>query len=249
MKNYLYLILPALAAASLLFAGFWAFRSYSAPFPPASSIKEVAGGAAEDALALSLGLRRLAADLWFVRLMQYYGTHEFQDPDIGHAAPGHVHDGHCCEGSHFGEGRYPEFLNYSRHILALDPYFVNAGLYAAASLAFNLYRPEEAVSVVNLALIYSPREWKYVRLLAAIGYSKAKNPAKVAQQIAPLLEEPDCPVMIRQLAAFLNKKAGDRAAAYAIYKSILTATRDPFYIENARKEMAKLEKGPLLYRK
>ena len=102
---------------------------------------------------------------------------------------------------------------------------------------------------MNIARIYDPKEWKYVRLLAAIGYSKAKSPAKVAEQIAPLLNEPDCPVMIRQLAAFLNKKAGNRAAAYAIYKRILTATKDPFYIENAKKEIAKLESGALLYRK
>ncbi|OGS59592.1 MAG: hypothetical protein A3J79_01470, partial [Elusimicrobia bacterium RIFOXYB2_FULL_62_6] len=186
---------------------------------------------------------------WFVRLMQYYGTHEFAELDAGHEGHDHEPGGHCHVNRKFGAGRYPEFLDYARHILALDPYFMNAGLYAGASLAFNLSRPEEAVSVVNLALVYSPKEWKYVRLLAAIGYSKAKNPAKVAELIAPLLNEPDCPVMIRQLAAFLNKKAGNRAAAYAIYKSILTATKDPFYIKNAEKEIAKLEGGSLLYRK
>ncbi|MBI4803114.1 MAG: hypothetical protein HY796_11375 [Elusimicrobia bacterium] len=247
MKKYLYPVLTALGACALLFAGPWAFKSYSAPFPPANLIKEVRAGAAEDALALTLGLRRLAADVWFVRLMQYYGTSELEmefdsaEGARGHKAGPHYHGGVRCEGVHFGEGRYPEFLGYARHILALDPYFLNAGLYAAASLAFNLSRPEEAVSLVNWALIYAPKEWKYVRLLAAIGYSKAKNPAKVAQLIAPLLEEPDCPVMIRQLAAFLNKKAGNHAAAYAIYRSILGSTRDRLYIENAKKEMAKME--------
>ncbi|MBU2572685.1 MAG: hypothetical protein KKH28_01225 [Elusimicrobia bacterium] len=254
MRKHLYLILPTLGACALFFAGTWAFKSYSSPFPPANLIKEVRASAAEDALALSLGLRRLAADVWFVRMMQYYGTSELEmEFDIGeephgHKAGVHYHKGHRCEGIHFGEGRYPQFLGYARHILSLDPYFLNAGLYAAASLAFNLSRPEEAISLVNWALIYTPKEWKYVRILAAIGYSKAKNPAKVAQLIAPLLEEPDCPVMIRQLAAFLNKKAGNHAAAYKIYKSILGATRDPFYIENAKKEIAKLERGELLYR-
>ena len=74
-------------------------------------------------------------------------------------------------------------------------------------------RPEEAVSLLNGALIYRPKEWKYVALLAAIGYSKAKNPAKVSELITPLIMEPDCPVMIRQLAAFLNKRMGNYSAA------------------------------------
>ena len=241
MGKYLYLILPALAAFSLVLAGPWAFKNYSSPFPPAQLIKEVRASAAEDALALSLGLRKLAADVWFIRMMQYYGTSEFE-PKCEHEEGVHYHDGALCEGIHFGDGRYPELLGFARHILALDPYFLNAGLYAGASLAFNLSRPEEAVSLVNWALIYTPREWKYVTLLAAIGYSKAENPAKVAQMIAPLLTEPDCPVMIRQLAAFLNKKAGNYAAAYAIYNTILNNTRDSFYIKNAEKEMAKLDR-------
>ena len=54
--------------------------------------------------------------------------------------------------------------------------------------------------------------------------------------------EPDCPVMIRQLAAFLNKKAGNYRAAYRIYATILGTTKDRFYIDNAVKEMRKLEK-------
>ena len=103
-------------------------------------------------------------------------------------------------------------------------------------------RPEEAVSLLNGALIYRPKEWKYVALLAAIGYSKAKNPAKVSELITPLIMEPDCPVMIRQLAAFLNKRMGNYSAAYRIYKTIIETTKDRFYIDNARKEMAKLEK-------
>jgi len=241
------LIYPALAvaaAAGLAFAGLWVFMTSSHPFPPPDRIREVRQSAVQDALALSLGLRRLAADVWFIRLMQYYGSPDMEERKPLYEArpdPGHGQAGHHCEGAHFGEGRYPEFLPLARHILALDPYFTNAGLYAAGSLAFNMYRPEEAISFLNGALVYHPKEWKYVTLLAAIGYSKAKDPAKVAKIIAPLLMESDCPVMLRQLAAFLNKKAGNYRDAYLIYGTILETTKDPFYINNARRELAKLE--------
>ena len=245
--------LPAVAAAAALaFAGPWAFMTSRHPFPPPDRIREVRQSAVQDALALSLGLRRLAADVWFIRLMQYYGSPEAEPvrgKDVGETAVAVSTNGsfpgkggrHLELEPDFGSGKYPEFLSLSRHILALDPYFTNAGLYAAGSLAFNLHRPEEAVSFLNGAMVYHPGEWKYVTLLAAVGYSKAKDPAKVARIIAPLLREPDCPVMLRQLAAFLNKKAGNYHAAYLIYKTILETTRDPFYINNARKELAKLE--------
>ncbi len=234
MKKYAYLFLPAVLAAALALAGPWAFLTSASPFPPADRIREVRQSSVEDALALALGLRRLAADLWFIRLIQYYGTPELAEGETEASEEAY-------ERGENGEGQYPDFLPIARHVLALDPYFTNAGLYAAGSLAFNMARPDEAVSLLNGALIYHPKEWKYVKLLAAIGFSKAKDPAKVAELIMPLLMEPDCPVMIRQLAAFLNKKAGNYRAAYQIYKTILETTRDQFYIDNARKEMAKLE--------
>ena len=72
------------------------------------------------------------------------------------------------------------------------------------------------------------------------GYSKAKDPSSVAAAIAPLLKEPDCPVMLKQLAAFLNKRAGNLAAAAAIYSDIAATSRDEFYVRNARRELEKL---------
>jgi tetratricopeptide (TPR) repeat protein len=230
----IYTIFPLAAAVSLAFLGPWVFLTSEHPFPSPDKIREVRQSAEGDALALSLGLRRLAADLWFIRLMQYYGTPELEwepVPLLKKKDPSQT----------YGAGRYPDFLPMARHILALDPYFSNACLYAAGSLAFNISRPEEAISLLNIARIYNPKEWKFVTLLAAIGYSTAKNPEEVAKTITPLIMEPDCPVMLRQLAAFLNKKAGNYRAAYLIYKTILETTKDKFYLENAAKELAKLE--------
>lgn len=233
MRKYLFLILTVSSGAALFLAGQWSFLVSRHPFPPPDAIREVRQSAVGDALALSLGLRRLAADLWFIRLMQYYGTQ-----------PSEVMEGNGAAPVEYGAGRYPEFLPMARHILALDPYFTNAVLYAAGSMAFNMYRPEEAVSFLNGAVLYNPREWKYITLLSAIGYSKAKDPKKVAEIITPLLDEPDCPVMLRQLGAFLNKKAGNYGAAYRIYRTIMETSKESSYVENARREMAKLE--PLL---
>jgi len=214
------------------------YGSYSPSYPPPSEIRVPAQGAAGDLFSLALGARRLFSDVWFVRLMQYYGTreagHEEEEECSEH--PGEMHHHHGLN----GEGVYSEFFARARHVLELDPRFAAAGLYGAGSLAFNLSRPEEAQQLLDFAIQHSPREWKYPMLLAAIGYSKAKEPMKVADAIRPFLSEPDCPVMLKQLSAFLNKKAGNYAAAAAIYADIAATSRDEFYVRNARRELARL---------
>lgn len=218
-------------------AGGLAASAYRAPFPPAAEIRVPAQGAAGDMLALALGARRLFADVWFVRLLQYYGTPEVEEGSLVLTQEAH----HLAEN---GGGRYPEFLARSRHILEIDPNFTAAGLYGAASLAFNMDRPEEAEELLHFGLKYSPREWKYLKVLAAIGYSKARDPEAVAGAIAPLLGDPDCPVMLKQQSAFLNKKAGNYAAAAAIYADIAATSKDMAYVRNARRELEKLARLP-----
>ena len=242
--------LPILAAAVLAWAaGGFAVRDFRSSFPPPYEMRVPAGGTTGDMLALALGARRLFADLWFIRLMQYYGTREFTEYST---EPGHEHHIHsedergraqCDHGEAFGRGGYPLFLPLARHVLEVDPGFTAAGLYGAASLAFNLERPAEAEELLRYALKYSPREWKYLNMLAAIGYSKSKNPTAVFEAIEPILKDPDCPVMLKQLAAFLNKKSGNYAAAAAIYADIAATSRDEAYVKNARRELEKLSRA------
>ncbi|MEI7529880.1 MAG: hypothetical protein WCK76_13170 [Elusimicrobiota bacterium] len=232
------LLLAALLALGA--GGGAAYYGYNSPFPPPQEIRVPPQGAAGDMFALAFGARRLFADMWFVRLMQYYGTEEFAGDDEHENEPGHKHDAHCRHGANFGTGKYPGFLPMARHILEIDPGFVSAGLYGAGSLAFNMGRTAEAEELLAYGLRYSPKEWKYLKVLAAIGYSKAEDPAAVAGQIQPLLKEPDCPVMLKQLAAFLNKKIGNFPAAAVIYADIAATSRDEAYVQNARRELARL---------
>ncbi|MBI4352260.1 MAG: hypothetical protein HY550_12560 [Elusimicrobia bacterium] len=233
---YNYLRDTTLAAALLAWAagGFLA-RGYASPFPPPSEMRVPAAGAAGDMLALASGSRRLFADLWFIRLLQYYGSREFHgEEEAGNGE--HRHGEH----ENYGAGDYPLFFPMARHVLEVDPAFTAAGLYGAACLAFNMQRGEEARALISFALGYNPKEWKYLTMLAAIGYSRSGNAAAVAETIAPILKDPDCPVMLKQLAAFLNKKAGNYAAAAAIYADIAATSRDEAYVKNAVKELKKL---------
>lgn len=233
------LLLPAAAALCWAAACFSA-ASYRSPFPPPCEMRTPADGASGDMLALAAGARRVFADLWFVRLMQYYGTKEFAGeveipPELRRAMPNADADD-----LGYGRGKYPRFHALARHALEVDPAFSAAGLYGAGALAFNMDRPAEAEELLNFGLKYSPREWRYLTVLAAIGYSKSRNPAAVAATIQPLLKDPDCPVMIKQLAAFLNKRSGNYAAAAAIYADIAATSKDEAYVANARRELERL---------
>lgn len=238
------LLLPA--AALCWAAGSLSASSYRSPFPPPSELRAPLDGASGDMLALAAGARRVFADLWFVRLMQYYGTREVREESQAPGHEGHSHEvdahghEHCDHGPDYGKGAYPQFLPMARHIVEVDPAFTAGALYGAASLAFNLERPAEAEELLLYALKYSPKEWKYLTVLAAIGYSKAKDPAAVAASIQPLLKDPDCPVMLKQLAAFLNKRAGNYAAAALIYADIAATSKDQAYVANAERELEKL---------
>ena len=224
-----------IALSCVIFASisFYIWRDYKLFFPPPNRIKAFKTSSAGDALALNLGMRRLFADIWFVRLMQYYGTSE---DGVSIYKPMTFEQSKA-----YGGGKYPYFFLMSEHIIQLDPYFKNAVLYSSACLAFNLNQPEHAIKLLNAALEYLPKEWKYLTMLAAIGYSKAKNPEKVAISLMPLIKEPDCPVLVKQLAAFLNKKAGNYANAYKIYLDIAETSKDEFYVKNAIKELHKME--------
>lgn len=214
-----------------LYLGFVTGKDYVPPFPQAGQMHSFSDSALSDAGVLSLGIRRLAADIWFIRLMQYYGTHQCLD---------HHHHDH---GDHdAGTGKYPDIFPRSRHILGLNPYFTHAGLYSAGALAFNLGRSDEAIELIEQAKRYKPSEWKYNAYLAAIGYRLAGNPGKVADILAPVVRDPECPTMIKQLVAFLNKKIKRYRAAAEIYADIAMTSRDPYYIRNSRRELAKLEK-------
>ena len=232
-----------------LYLGYVTGKNYAHPFPQAGQMHSFSDSVLSDAGVLSLGIRRLAADVWFIRLIQYYGTCQCPDgenqpsPEAEDGAPGHHCHHHHDHGDHdAGTGKYPDIFPRSRHILDLDPYFTHAGLYSAGVLAFNLGRSDEAIELINQAKRYQPREWKYDAYLAAIGYRLAGNPEKVADMLAPVVRDPECPTMIKQLVAFLNKRLKRYRAAAEIYEDIARTARNPHYIRNSRRELAQLEK-------
>lgn len=220
---------PWALAAALLNAG--AARLPRPDFPRSTPVSLAGDGVVAGATLWSVGMRRLAADLAFVRLLVYYGTYE---GEADHGEEGHVH-----HGPDYGTGRYEEVLPRCRRIAALDPYWSFPLLYGASALAFNLDRPNEASSLIEEGLTRQPRDRQLLAMLAAVGFHKKGDLAQALDRLMPAIEEGGAPTMLKNMAAYMNERAGRRDAAVRLYRAILES-RDQSYHDNAVRGLARL---------
>lgn len=201
------------------------------PPPRPAEVRPTPDQAVEAAGFLSLGMRRLAADVALTRMLIYYGTPEKDEH-------GHEHGG---RGEGYGGGHYDELGPRARAIMALDPSFSYATLYAAAALAFNLKRPDEALDLVAQGLKSDPGNVQYKAYAAAIGiYQQKDGLARTLELLEPTLAEPDCPTMLKSMVAFLYKRSGRREKAVALYREIAATSRDAGYRSLARNALSEL---------
>lgn len=229
------------ALAALLFAvglnaallGRWA--------PPGGQVRLGPEDALRHIGLMGLGMRRLAADLAFIRMLVYYGSpeHEHDEPydylERFYVKEEHLHS--------YEGGGYPELGERALGILELDPSFSYAPLYAAGALAFNLQRPDEALSVLDAARRHDPKDWRYASYLAAIAFHKKGDPRKVLAELSPVLADPDCPTMLKNIAAFIHSRHGDKAEAVRLYEEILLS-RDKDYRDEAARKLKELRAVP-----
>ncbi|MBI4346519.1 MAG: hypothetical protein HY553_06670 [Elusimicrobia bacterium] len=222
----------AVAAAVLLNTA--AGRVFGSPLPPPDELRLTYDDAVRSAGLMSLGMRRLAADIEFIRLLMYYGSAGEQGQDG--SADAHAHP----EGEHDdGPGAYPQLASRTLRILDLDPWFSYVALYSAAALAFNLDQPDQALAVLRHAAARDPKNWQYRAYVAAIGFSKTGDAAKVHRELEPVVRDPECPTMLKNIVAFLSRRLGRREQAIGLYREILRS-RDKNYHAMAEKALQEL---------
>lgn len=201
-------------------------RVFTPPYPPPSEVRLTYEEAVQAAGMMSLGMRRLAADLAFIRLLMYYGTEEERSR-------------HSHREVDQGQGDYPELGPRAMRILDLDPWFVYAAQYASAALAFNMDKPDEALAVLRHAIARDPKNWQYHAYVAAVGFRKQGDPAKVRDQLMSVVDQPDCPTMLKNITAYLNRRLGHNDEAVRLYRAVL-ASRDAGYHAMARAALREL---------
>ena len=175
----------------------------------------------EKIMAQSFGVRKLYSDILYIRFLHYYGTRE---------------DGNW----EFGDGIYPMLYPYSKDIVINDPYYTNAVIVCASSLAFGVKRINNAISILRFAISYDRNNIKYITLLSAIlTFAIRQNiyDEKLLDELYSFAKMSNVPDMIRNVVAFLCKKTFQYERALEIYNLIIKESRDDFYIERAKNQV------------
>lgn len=222
--------LAALSAAAAL--GVAATALPSPGFPSHATVSLSGEGVVASATLWSLGMRRLAAELAFIRTLVYYGTHP--DDYEGHgegAAEEHGHD----EASE----SYAELLPRLRRVLALDPYWTHPVLWGAGALAFTVDRPDEAILILDEGLKMRPKDPTMLATVAAVGFQQKGDLAQALERLMPVVDSGEAPTMLKNMAAYMNERSGHRDVAARLYGEILNS-RDSNYHDNALRGLVRL---------
>ena len=167
--NSVFFLILALFSASVLFN---VLSGKVFPYPyPRVNIQTSGKFAMIDMSGVLFGARRLAADIAWVELLQYYGSPEkpldreteyklsidmtkylFGIPVKEEESGGAAH----AQKEHYepdiSGGTYSELYSYCLRVTNLDPFFSYAYLYGAGALAWNLNRPDEAAKLLEAGI-------------------------------------------------------------------------------------------------
>ncbi|MHB9156031.1 MAG: tetratricopeptide repeat protein [Endomicrobiales bacterium] len=262
----------------MLVSGMVVSRQFPNPYPPLK-ISPLERYAVLDMSGVLAGARRIAADIAWIQLLQYYGSPEkpldketefrlswdmtrylaglpaeeeegheqghHEDHEPGHHEEGHSHP--AVEG-----GVYPDFLSYCRRVTGLDPFFSYAYLYGAGTLAWNLNRPEEAMSLLKQGILTMEKYrqnstqdihqpfWQYHLYLSAILYRQSGEDEKMTALLEAAVKQPQCPNMVKAILANIYQKADKAPGALNLWLEIYDSG-DPSYREKAVQKIDELK--------
>jgi tetratricopeptide (TPR) repeat protein len=215
-----FIFLLAMASAALVVAA----SVHMADFPKSRMVSldelVVNENIVQDIGAISLGARRVGANLAYIQLLQYYGVGLFHHPKDDEG------DGHA-------QARYPRIkqveidLNFPRlqefgfRIIRLHPRFNAAVLEVAGALAFNQHRTDEALELLREAITRDPVFFRYHLYTAAILYKFDNDDDKLIEKLDEAVQYPDCPPLLKNVLANLYKKKGQFENAAKIYINII----------------------------
>ncbi len=194
------------------------------PYAPLSASLSTSLSQLNDFVGITLGMRRLSADLAWIDTLQYYGTEEAGASEFQ---------------SENGLGRYNGFIDHCRRTIKIDPHFSYVYYYCAGALGWNLNRLNEAEALLREGIRDNPTEWRMPQYLAAMAYQKNHNIDQLTTFLAVFVQDPNCPNLVRALLANLYAKSKNYAAALRIWFQILD-TGDPAYIGQAHDHIQKI---------
>ncbi|MBD3333925.1 MAG: hypothetical protein GF355_00230 [Candidatus Eisenbacteria bacterium] len=206
------LVAGAALAGSAVTAKHWPAAAISIPEPELSAFPS--GRALP---LLRLGHAQLAADLAWLRAIQYYGRHRMEDQSYPHAR--HLFD----------------------VITGLDPEFEDAYIFGALILAEDVGRPQQAEELLTRGMAAMPQSWwlaferGFLRMLHRDDRERAAHDFLRASRI------PGAPAWVARFAAWNYEKLGQAERARRLWEQVARSTQDPKVREIAARALERLD--------
>lgn len=188
-----------------------------------------------DVGGILMGLRRLTADIAWIGILQYYGSHQFEETEEDNA------NKHEHQHSDFGGGDYPALKKMIQRVIRLDPSFYYAYLVGGGALVWNLNRPEEGMEIFIEGIQRNPTYWKFRLYAGAVIYKQKGKFEEMIKLLEDAVRYPDCPTMIKSILANIYKDRKNFKRALEIWIDVFENEKtDPWYKYQAGKKIAEL---------
>jgi tetratricopeptide (TPR) repeat protein len=155
---------------------------------------------------LTLEYDGLAADVYWIRAIQYYGGNRLKTP-----VP--------------GQRRYELLYPLLDIATALDPYFSIAYRFGAIFLSEGYpggpARPDQSVALLRKALAAMPDKWQYAHDIAFVYYWHLRDYTAAATWFQRAAAQPNAPNWLAPMAATMLTHSEDRASARFLWQRIL----------------------------
>lgn len=168
------------------------------------------------ARALALSYDVVAADLFWVRTILYFGTHVETD------------------------GRFPKLARLLDLVVALDPHFLDAYRTGALFLSFFAKDLPGAIRLLERGAQANPQRWELPHDLGRLYMIFAKDPAQAMAWFRRADIFPGRPDYVPRMVARLATQAGQREVAVELWFRIYRETDNAHVRDQAERELRSL---------
>jgi tetratricopeptide (TPR) repeat protein len=205
---------------------------YPEPPPTQESLYLTSGATAR---RLSIGYSALAADLYWIRAIQYYGSSARLRADA--SIPGQPK---ADSGAAF-DLLYP-LLDLTT---TLDPRFNIAYRFGSIFLAEpppgGAGRPDLAIALLEKGLRERPDKWEYMQDVGFIHYWWRHDYQAAAEWFDKASKAPGAPWFLRSLAAVTLAQGGDRRSSRVMWTAIRESAENDWLRDDAERRLQQLD--------
>ncbi|HZI88871.1 MAG TPA: hypothetical protein VFD83_00295 [Candidatus Polarisedimenticolia bacterium] len=163
----------------------------------------------------AMGYETAAADVAWLRGIQYYGEHRLTDQ------------------------KYDLIGHVMEIVTTLDPAFTQPYVFGAFVMAQEMKQPERGLALLMRGLRANPTDWRLCFEVGFLHYVCFRDYASAARYFTWSSRVPGHEDYVERFAAFANARAGNTGMAVLLWKEVL-ATGNRYMQDVARRELGRL---------